>query len=460
MTPRSREVALGRLIGVGPDATIEPTSPVDQTLPEVADFVGQPPAALASTGREQRGERLSAAGAPVEPAGERERGRWPATRPTIGALAGVQPARPNQRFVPKTDQWKTLVGSGRERDVAAVGRRASQGRRCSRHRAGRRVRSSDRTTSTRASPSRSGSACSTSTPAARRSTASDEAVAAATEAHRVVAERFNAGVATSTDVLDAQLALLQAELERTQLMAALRVNEARLLRAVGSLLMPDAPAVILVDHLTRRFGEFRRGRRSLVRRAARRGVRFSRRNGAGKSTTIRMLCGLLKPTRRPRGRRRPRRRPRPRRREAPHRLHVAALLALRTADGRPEHHVLRRAVRAVGRSARACGGSSSSTWPASPGASTSWRATSRAAGGSGWRSAARCCTSRRSSSSTSRPAASIPCRAATSGASSTTSPSTGRPCSSRRTTSTRPSAAIASPSSTRAGSRRSARRPS
>jgi len=62
---------------------------------------------------------------------------------------------------------------------------------------------------------------------------SAEAVSAATEARRVIAERFKAGVATSTDVLDAENALLEAELERTRLAASLRLSEARLLRAVG-----------------------------------------------------------------------------------------------------------------------------------------------------------------------------------------------------------------------------------
>jgi outer membrane protein TolC len=63
--------------------------------------------------------------------------------------------------------------------------------------------------------------------------ASGEAVAAATEARRVVEERFRAGVATGTEVLDAQLALIEAELEQTRLTAALRLSEADLLRAVG-----------------------------------------------------------------------------------------------------------------------------------------------------------------------------------------------------------------------------------
>ena len=48
-----------------------------------------------------------------------------------------------------------------------------------------------------------------------------------------VGERFAAGVATSTDVLDAQVALLQAELDRTRALASVRLAEARLRAGVG-----------------------------------------------------------------------------------------------------------------------------------------------------------------------------------------------------------------------------------
>jgi outer membrane protein TolC len=64
-------------------------------------------------------------------------------------------------------------------------------------------------------------------------TAADGAIRSATEARRVVGERFAAGVATSTDVLDAQIVLLQAELERTRALTVVRVAEAGLARAVG-----------------------------------------------------------------------------------------------------------------------------------------------------------------------------------------------------------------------------------
>jgi len=65
-------------------------------------------------------------------------------------------------------------------------------------------------------------------------TASSEAVSAAAEARRVVGERFDVGVATNTDVLDADVAWLEAELEHTRLLAGLRISEARLVRSLGA----------------------------------------------------------------------------------------------------------------------------------------------------------------------------------------------------------------------------------
>jgi outer membrane protein len=56
----------------------------------------------------------------------------------------------------------------------------------------------------------------------------------ATEARRVVGERYQAGVATSTDVLDAQLDVLQAELDLTRAHANAHLALARLDRAAGN----------------------------------------------------------------------------------------------------------------------------------------------------------------------------------------------------------------------------------
>ena len=63
--------------------------------------------------------------------------------------------------------------------------------------------------------------------------AAADAIKSAAEARRIVGDRFNAGVATSTDVLVAQVALLESELARTRALAAQRLAEARLERSVG-----------------------------------------------------------------------------------------------------------------------------------------------------------------------------------------------------------------------------------
>jgi outer membrane protein TolC len=63
--------------------------------------------------------------------------------------------------------------------------------------------------------------------------ASDEGIVAAIEARRVVGERYRAGVATPTDVLDAELAVLNAELDKTRALASARLAQARLERVLG-----------------------------------------------------------------------------------------------------------------------------------------------------------------------------------------------------------------------------------
>lgn len=63
--------------------------------------------------------------------------------------------------------------------------------------------------------------------------AAADAVRSAAEARRVVGDRFAAGVATSTDVVVAQVAMLENELARTRALAAVRLAEARLHRVLG-----------------------------------------------------------------------------------------------------------------------------------------------------------------------------------------------------------------------------------
>ncbi len=63
--------------------------------------------------------------------------------------------------------------------------------------------------------------------------AAEEGIRSAVEARRVVGERFRAGVVTPTDVLDAEVAVLQGALDLTRATAAARLAEARLERALG-----------------------------------------------------------------------------------------------------------------------------------------------------------------------------------------------------------------------------------
>jgi outer membrane protein TolC len=63
--------------------------------------------------------------------------------------------------------------------------------------------------------------------------AAADAVKSAAEARRVVNDRYASGVATSTDVLVAQVAMLENELIRMRALAGVRLAEARLERALG-----------------------------------------------------------------------------------------------------------------------------------------------------------------------------------------------------------------------------------
>ena len=63
--------------------------------------------------------------------------------------------------------------------------------------------------------------------------AASDAVRSATEAHRVIGDRFAAGVATATDVVVAQVAMLETGLARTRALAGVRLAEARLHRVLG-----------------------------------------------------------------------------------------------------------------------------------------------------------------------------------------------------------------------------------
>jgi outer membrane protein len=57
----------------------------------------------------------------------------------------------------------------------------------------------------------------------------------ANENYRVTAEKFKAGLTTNSELLDAEVSLLQAKLQLTQSRVEYELAEARLEKAIGSL---------------------------------------------------------------------------------------------------------------------------------------------------------------------------------------------------------------------------------
>jgi outer membrane protein len=220
------ESDLARLVGFEAGTPIDPVStlePLSQTPPALA--------AATEQARRSRPER-DAIELRLAAMTERVHAAAAGRKPTIGIGGGIDYARPNPRIFPREETWKhswdasvnatwPVFDGGRARaelaEAAASGR-AVQAR-------------LDEFDSVLAVEVRQRLAEVAASQAAID--AAEAGVRAATEARRVVGDRFNAGVATSTDLIDAQVALLQASLDRTQAMANARLAEARLSRAVG-----------------------------------------------------------------------------------------------------------------------------------------------------------------------------------------------------------------------------------
>ncbi|MGB7219960.1 MAG: TolC family protein, partial [Vicinamibacterales bacterium] len=153
-------------------------------------------------------------------------------RPVVAVAGGIDYARPNPRIFPRANLWDDswdaginiswpLWDGGRTKaDIAQTSGAAEAAR--------QRLAEFDSTLALeihqRLIDLDSGRAA---------VATSEDTIRAATEARRIVTERYQAGVAQNTEMLDANFALLQAELDRTRAMAAVRLAEARLARALG-----------------------------------------------------------------------------------------------------------------------------------------------------------------------------------------------------------------------------------
>ena len=217
---------LARLVGLPPGQPLEPVATLDTPSPAVPGI--EP---LVAGARESRDERR-AMERRIESAGELREAAAAARLPTVAIAAGVDYARPNPRIFPRTDRWDdswdigvnvrwSLWDGGRTAaDVAQAAGAIEVAR--------QRLAEFDSVLAVevrqRALDIESGRAA---------VAAASDAVRAATEARRVVAERYQAGVIAQIEVLDAEYALLQAELDRARALAGVRLSEARLARAIG-----------------------------------------------------------------------------------------------------------------------------------------------------------------------------------------------------------------------------------
>ena len=220
------EADLRRATGLGPTTRIELAAALDGPRPSIPAFDD-----LLAEARKNRPER-QALQLRVDGVSQQRTAAAAAAKPVVSVGAGLDYARPNPRIFPRAGAWNEswdvgvnvawqLWDGGRVKaDVAQVSatERAAQ----------QRLAEFDAVLDFDV---RQRQLDLTSAVASIEAAAAE--VASATEARRVVAERFKAGVASNTDVLDAQQALLGAQLDRTRTLAAVKLAQTRLDRVVG-----------------------------------------------------------------------------------------------------------------------------------------------------------------------------------------------------------------------------------
>jgi len=221
----SARAELARLIGAPLDATFEADAALEEPV------AAMPAVASAAAARTERADRQALA-LRAEAANARIDSAKAGFRPFLSVVGGYDYARPNPKIFPREDEWKPAWDIGVNvswslwnwgRTAAEVAEAQSQATAAKEQLAefdtviGLEVRQRQLDLDS----------------ARARIPPALDAVKSAVEARRVVQERFTAGVATNTDLLDAQQDQLEAELQRTRALASVRLAEARLARALG-----------------------------------------------------------------------------------------------------------------------------------------------------------------------------------------------------------------------------------
>ena len=222
----SVSVDLRRLIG---EADATPLEPVD-ALDAPPDASGNASALI--TEALGRRPELAALATRADGAEARFDAMAAARKPTVAIVSGIDVARPNPRIFPRQARWEDSWDAS----VNVTWQLWDSGRTAAERTAARydvealRERRQDVEAQIRADVSKQVIALASSRAALAPA---QLAVASAQETRRVVADRFDVGLATTLEVLDAQLEVLQAELDRSRVLADIRLNEARLARVLG-----------------------------------------------------------------------------------------------------------------------------------------------------------------------------------------------------------------------------------
>lgn len=221
-------VDLRRLIGADPGAPIELAESLMTTLPGAAGT------STLETINEALAHRTERKALTLRIGGAEARQQAAATgnKPIIGVGGGVDYANPNARIFPREGTWQDswdlsvnvswpFFDSGRTKAQVSEAAAAV---------AATKERLAEFDTLVAADVRQRLLDLDSSQAMVR---AASDAVKSAAEARRVVGDRYAAGVATNTDVLVAQAALLETELSRTRALASVKLAEARLHRAMG-----------------------------------------------------------------------------------------------------------------------------------------------------------------------------------------------------------------------------------
>jgi outer membrane protein TolC len=225
-------IDLRRLIGVEPESVIELTDRIDTGASSTTAAAGATSAqelvkqALAAR-PERKALTLRLGGSE-----QRQKAALTGNKPTIAFTGGFDFANPNPRIFPRKGEWQESwdVGVAVNWNFFDFGRARSQAAEAGAAITATRERIAEFDAIVSADVRQRLLDLESSRAMVR---AAGDAVAAAAEARRIVTDRFAAGVATSTDVLVAQVALLENELARTRALAGVRLAEARLERALG-----------------------------------------------------------------------------------------------------------------------------------------------------------------------------------------------------------------------------------